>query len=707
MADATDAAPVVPPVANPDSADDTALAARATALVAALRSGDSAAQNTAAEEIKALTADNEEQRREPANPRSVAALLAAGATAALLELMRSPGDTVPVADDHSSVSAANALGELMFVSDAVTLEVTGALSVDALLQMLHDSKDAQQRMLAFILWLYTKCEPWLASLSPDSDLVSRIVSLPFLKTADAYRDYATRRIVDSLAVLVQQRPTFRPSLLVPAHLYVLVELLVLRDRADDDPELDVQAAACYLLNVLQNFADHDFVTFDKARVYVACVELLGELARHGITGYVYVEAARVLATAYTRSPALQPRITHLLLTCPGALAGVAFAVGDACNCAYAAAAALLTFLDALRVDIPGSAQFFLVDAQFAAFALVFSTDIDHAGYQELLDAFISEWKTPDNLRALEQPLHHQKLTAAVSLASLTDAGVAFERLLAADDRLEVLIAALIDLATDRKKMSALGNSPAGQAVAVRQSLLVEQGAIIDDAGADEAAGADEPSAKRRRTFCATLRASDVNVQRRDSTVLIIAGRPFYVIGALVEAKSVVLAEALSNAATLDPVTIALPNEVPEELQYDLFHAAVELAYTGKIASTIDAASLLPLWCIGDHLQMDELCAWCTDRLPPALSRDAALLERAWLAALARPSDVLCDVCAVSWLVMEEPLSRKDKSAMLLLKRVHDGCANKEMPAAQLVRVLRRALLAKIAQEEAAAPIDDL
>lgn len=35
----------------------------------------------------------------------------------------------------------------------------------------------------------------------------------------------------------------------------------------------------------------------------------------------------------------------------------------------------------------------------------------------------------------------------------------------------------------------------------------------------------------------------------------------------------------------------------------------------------------------------------------------------------------------------------------LFKRVHDGCAAKELPAAQLVRVLRKALLAHIAEHE--------
>ena len=192
------------------------------------------------------------------------------------------------------------------------------------------------------------------------------------------------------------------------------------------------------------------------------------------------------------------------------------------------------------------------------------------------------------------------------------------------------------------------------------------------------------------------------MQRRDSTVLLIAGRPFYVFGALIETKSAVLADALSSATTLDPVAIALPNEVPEEQQYALFHAAVEHTYTGAVASDMAPESLLPLWCLGDHLQLDELCAWCAERLVPVLAKDAALLERAWTTALARPSDALGDACAAAWLLLETSLSELiDISAVLVLKRVHESCAAKELVPAQLARVMRKALLEKIAKDDAA------
>jgi hypothetical protein len=82
-----------------------------------------------------------------------------------------------------------------------------------------------------------------------------------------------------------------------------------------------------------------------------------------------------------------------------------------------------------------------------------------------------------------------------------------------------------------------------------------------------------------------------------------------------------------------------------------------------------------------------------ERLTPVLAKDAALLERVWTAALARPSDALGDACAKAWLFCDALRSISDRTAMPLLQRVLNGCADKELVAAQLVRVLRKALLA--------------
>jgi hypothetical protein len=74
-----------------------------------------------------------------------------------------------------------------------------------------------------------------------------------------------------------------------------------------------------------------------------------------------------------------------------------------------------------------------------------------------------------------------------------------------------------------------------------------------------------------------------------------------------------------------------------------------------------------------------------------------------MTALARPSDALGDACAKAWLLLEKAIRyAKDITAVLLLKRVHESCAAKELVAPQLVRVMRKALLAQIEKDASAA-----
>jgi hypothetical protein len=133
-----DPAPAAPPKANPDLASDAELTARAAALVAALRSGDSDAQTEAADEIKVLVARVPGcTPPQPANPRTVAALVAAGVVAALLPLIQHT-DTV-------GTSAAYALCMLLDVAHAERRAVIDSLGVNKLLQLLHESQDKLHR----------------------------------------------------------------------------------------------------------------------------------------------------------------------------------------------------------------------------------------------------------------------------------------------------------------------------------------------------------------------------------------------------------------------------------------------------------------------------------------------------------------------------------------------------------------------------------
>jgi hypothetical protein len=268
---------------------------------------------------------------------------------------------------------------------------------------------------------------------------------------------------------------------------------------------------------------------------------------------------------------------------------------------------------------------------------------------------------------------------------LAGSDACFRVLLAGGTRLDTLVTALLQVAAPDYEQAPQGCSRDWQL----QVLIAALAGAADAAGLLAAAPDirdDAPAAKRQRI---TLVAADVNVQRRDSTVFLIGGQPFYAVGAVIEKKSSVLAEALRNAATLDPIALPLPSGVAADEHYATFRAAVEHAYTGGVADAA-AASLLPLWCLGDHLQMDELCAWCIERIAPCLAADAALLEAAWAAALARPCDALCDACARAWLRLNAANEEYDAVLQLLL-RMQAGCGAGASLAVQLARVLRTAL----------------
>jgi hypothetical protein len=159
-----------------------------------------------------------------------------------------------------------------------------------------------------------------------------------------------------------------------------------------------------------------------------------------------------------------------------------------------------------------------------------------------------------------------------------------------------------------------------------------------------------------------------------------------------ERKSPFLKDLLKNVKTpLNPAIPLAPSAgVPAGQHFAIFHAAVEHAYTGTVAG-LDDASLLPLWCLGDHLQMDELRGWCAEQMLPLMRKDAAMLEAVWAAALARQCDTLCEECASAWLVSVSAASASDTAPLELLARVQAGCAAGVSLTAQAASVLREAL----------------
>jgi hypothetical protein len=379
---------------------------------------------------------------------------------------------------------------------------------------------------------------------------------------------------------------------------------------------------------------------------------------------------------------------HLLLSQPGALAGVALVPSLARQVYHRDSH--LRFLSQLQEEavLRANAESWLLDAHFAAFAVLELRSLKVAAADALVRHFVTDWCTADSLDALEHHLPHQALPAAVSLAMLAGSDARFRDLLAGGARLELLTSALVQAAAPDYEQAPQGCRREWQLRVLRTAVKSAADAAGLLAAAPDADEEEAPLAKRQRTGGAALRAEDVNVQRRDSTVFLIQGQPFYAVGYAVESKSKVLADALRNAQTLDPIALPLPRGVADTEHYAIFRAAVEHAYTGGVAG-VAAASLLPLWCMGDHLQMDELCAWCIQRIAPCLATDAALLEAAWAAALARPCDALCDACARAWLRLAA--AAEDEAALQLLRRMQAGCAAGAAPAAQLARVLRAAL----------------
>jgi hypothetical protein len=127
------------------------------------------------------------------------------------------------------------------------------------------------------------------------------------------------------------------------------------------------------------------------------------------------------------------------------------------------------------------------------------------------------------------------------------------------------------------------------------------------------------------------------------------------------------------------------------LSIHLRNAGCAGAHAGAAARSENEVRLVPLWCLGDFLQMDELRAWCIERMATSLLSDAGMLEAAWEAALARPCDALCSACASAWLVSAAAAEASDTTLLELLARVQAGCAAGVSLKAQLVRVLRAAM----------------
>jgi hypothetical protein len=148
------------------------------------------------------------------------------------------------------------------------------------------------------------------------------------------------------------------------------------------------------------------------------------------------------------------------------------------------------------------------------------------------------------------------------------------------------------------------------------------------------------------------------------------------------------------------VVVPPPADVEPSALHALCCAAVEHAYTGGVPAALPAASLLPLWCVARHLQMDALQAFCVRRLGPALAADLALLSATAGVTMRHRCDALLQAVAAALLAHAPRVC--DASVAAALDAAAPG--GDDALADALAAVIRDALLAR--REEEAARRED-
>jgi hypothetical protein len=271
---------------------------------------------------------------------------------------------------------------------------------------------------------------------------------------------------------------------------------------------------------------------------------------------------------------------------------------------------------------------------------------------------------------LRHPPAERQLAAVVSAAFLSPYTQRIAEVLADGDRMQLLLRGCVShlLSTPGGVGNAVSWLDAARHKLLGQKLLAAVACIVKSTGVSNAVPQQEEEAqepyKRLRqtsTTAVALSAADVNVKRYDSLTLLIDSRPLFVNGMLLEAASPLLADLLSVASAaaedkekvLPPIAVPPPADVDPASFYNLFLAAVEHTYTSGVEGLAEA-SLLPLWCVARHLQMDVLQRWCADKVGPVLHRDEQLLRSAGALALRYRSERLLAMVSVA--LLTAPLS---------------------------------------------------
>ena len=666
-------------------------------LVQALQGDDREAQQAA---VVAFAGIFEVDESEIDDDR-VDALISCGAVPALLRLVQ-PDTTLRV--DTCTVPALKVLLELPLYQHAPD-QILSADGVARFWAVANGYFTAGGDSVAAALALENICRH--LTEMPDGDWVQwesrhggELISL-LLRHADLASD-VLRGIVACVSRVVITSRQSRTALVTEPVLKALTAILV-RFKADDKT-----SGGLLILNTLALVVKlGPAPAYLDLRSFGTLAAAVQWLAAAAVDSDAYDDAASCAAdficAVYERAPlGSRPRLLDMLCMQPGALAGAARR--------FTWASPLVASLCAhSRLEVC------LFDGHFMICHLATAFWKCEAGaVTELLESFDDEC-----LVALATPLPHQQLAAAASAGVFSCVQRGARRLFASDKRIELVIEHFIaaeatgravnSCAPDFQKEALFASlTSAAVAAGLASTENCENVSPLCVPFEGSPAFTIGPPLKRARHAISTLTAADVNVKRRDSTVFVVAGQPFYAAGIILEKCSAVIADALRDAPAQASVELPMPADVPEASQYKLFWAAVEHAYTGDVTAALGLAALFELWCIADYLCMNELALLCCERLADALQGPEAGLFgtiNVWKRALDRSATQLSDICAAAYLskfsgpytshgvlgVLADTLAKLEADAP-------PGCK----PSTHVARVLRAALLRTLAPADEAA-----
>lgn len=218
------------------------------------------------------------------------------------------------------------------------------------------------------------------------------------------------------------------------------------------------------------------------------------------------------------------------------------------------------------------------------------------------------------------------------------------------------------------------------------------------------------SGKRKRPAFANEKQYDTTELTLDNGAV-----SFHVYGSTAAAHSGMLRDLLEAAPGFGPFPLDTLLGRLQEPRAGLM-AAMEWAHAGGTAPAgfpeEQGVSLRGLYAAAHALQMDDLLAWCTERVIPTLDElSATSLSRWWAMgrALGTESGALAEACAASWLRRTATATEEDAAQLAaVLRRAFDFDAplrrgqeaQRGRAAAALAAALRNSLAAKLQRRKA-------